>query len=125
MGHPPGHVTVQVDGGTEAGFGPKSTLAGATDQSTPGQIAVRNPNVATKDAVTIYITADQANAANGYIADRTKNPANYQLVGKSCVTFGELVMSHAGAKAPDATLPSRLILDIRNQEYQDHTVQSQ
>jgi hypothetical protein len=114
-----------VDGGTEVGFGPKSTLAGATDQSTPGQIEVRNPNVATKDAVTIYITAGQASSANGYIADRTKNPGNYQLVGNSCVTFGEQVLSHAGGKAPDATLPSRLILDIRNQQYQDHTVQTQ
>jgi hypothetical protein len=123
-GNPAGHVTVQVDGGAEVGFGPISTLAGATDRSTPGQIETRNPNVPTVDAATINLTGAQADAARAYIADRTKNPGNYQLVGNSCVTFGEQVMTHAGARAPDATLPSRLILDIRNQQIHDHTTQT-
>lgn len=121
-GNPAGHVTVQIDGGAEVGFGPISTVAGATDRSTPGQIEARNPNVPTVDAVTINMTVDQAYSA--YIWARQQNPGNYQLIGNSCVTFGEQVLGAAGAPVPNATLPSALIRDIRNQQIHDNTTQT-
>jgi hypothetical protein len=111
----------------EVGFGPKQDMTKTElveNKSVPGQVEERNPAAKTLDSVTINVTTDQAKAANTTIADRTANPGNYQVVGNSCVNFGEQVIKSAGAPAPNATLPSALVSDIRSQQYHDNTTQT-
>lgn len=123
-GNVAGHVTVQVDGGKEVGFGPKDTKGVLENKSVPGQIEPRAPGVKTLDSVTINVTEAQAGAANQTIADRTANPGNYQLVGNSCVNFGEQVMSSAGAPTQNVTTPGGLVEVVRQQQYHDNSTQT-
>jgi hypothetical protein len=123
-----GHVTVQIDNGKEVGYAPAKNMSAkeiAENKSVPGKVEPRADGVKTKDQVTIHVTADQAKAAQGTVDSVSKNPGNYQVAGNSCVDFGESVMSSAGAKAPHDTLPSKLIGDIRNQQYHDNSTQTQ
>ncbi|MGC2741860.1 MAG: RHS repeat-associated core domain-containing protein [Candidatus Angelobacter sp.] len=120
-----GHVTVQVDGGKEMGFAPKDASKSVLDnKSVPGQVEPRADGVKTLDAVTINVTADQANHAQGTIDATTTKPGNYQLVGNSCVNFAENVMSSAGAPTQNVKTPGGLIEVVRKQQYQDNTTQT-
>jgi len=126
QGNPAGHVTVQVDNGKEVGFGPVQDLTKkqiVENTPVPGQVEPR-ANVGTKDAVTIYLTKDEAAHAQGTIDARTSNPGNYQLRGRSCVDFGEDVVRSTGARVPSDTLPSHLIRDLRAIQIQDNTSQA-
>lgn len=126
-GNPAGHVTVQVDGGKEVGFGPKQDMTKTQlveNKAVPGQVEERNPAAKTLDSVTVNVTADQAKAANTTISDRTANPGDYRVRGCSCVDFGEQVLKSAGSPVPSDTLPSHLVNDIRQQQYHDNTTQT-
>ena len=122
-----GHVTVQVNGGKEVGYGPQQDMTKTEiveNKSVPGQVEPRAPGVGTKDAVTIYVTADQAKAAQGTIDNRTNNPGNYNLLNNNCANFAETVVRSAGGKAPADTTPGGLIRDIRSQQQKDNSVQT-
>lgn len=126
-GNPAGHVTVQIDGGTEVGFGPVTNMMRSQllqNASVPGQVEPRAAGAATLDEVTIYLTAGEASAGRGVIASRTENPGNYQVDGRSCVDFGESVVRATGATVPHDVLPRSLILDIRMQQVVSHSVQA-
>jgi RHS repeat-associated protein len=127
QGNPAGHITVQVDSGKEVGFGPVQDLTNKQiieNTSVPGQVEPRATTVQTLDAVTIHLTKDEAAHAQGTIDARTGNPGNYQLRGRSCVDFGEAVVTSTGARAPSDTLPSHLIRDLRAIQTQDNTTQA-
>lgn len=126
-GNPAGHITVQIDNGKQVGFAPVQDLTKKQileNTSVPGQVEPRAAGVTTLDAVTIHLTKDEASHAQGTIDDRTNNPGNYELRGRSCVDFGEDVVRSTGSRAPSDTLPSHLILDIRGQQIQDNTTQA-
>jgi RHS repeat-associated protein len=122
-----GHVTVQIDGGKEIGYGPKTDMTAkevAANASVPGQVEPRAAGVKTEDQVTVHVTADQAKVAQATVDSVSKNPGNYQLVGNSCVNFAEKVVTSAGGKAPNDMKPSSLINDMRQQQYKDNSVQT-
>ncbi len=126
-GNPAGHITVQLDSGPEVGFGPAQDMT--NDQllqnvSVPGTIEIRAPGATTIDSVTVYLTNAEMNSAQDIIDARTNNPSNYQVVGQSCVDFGEDVLKSTGAYAPSDTLPSSMIYDIRSQQYAANTTQA-
>ena len=126
-GNVAGHVTVQIDGGKEVGYAPKTDMTAkqlAKNASVPGQIEPRAADVKTKDQITVNVTANQASAAQATIDSVSKNPGNYQLVGNSCVNFAEKVMSSAGAPTENVKTPGGLIEVIRKQQYQDNTTQT-
>jgi RHS repeat-associated protein len=121
------HITVQVDGGKEVGFGPVQQMTKkqiAENASVPGQVEPRAAGAATLDAVTIFVTKNEANNAQANIDERAANPGNYQWNGRSCVDFGELVVHSTGAPAPNDLKPSSLIQDIRDQQFRDNSTQA-
>jgi RHS repeat-associated protein len=128
--NPAGHVTVQIDGGKEVGYGPKqdmTTMQVVTNASVPGQVEPRADGVKTLDQVTIHVTGDQAKAAEQTIGDTAKNPGNYVLHGSNsnnCANFAEKVVNSAGGKAPHDISPGSLLNDLRNQQYKDNSVQT-
>jgi len=120
-GNPAGHVTVQVGGGKEVGFGPAQPMTKkqiAENASVPGVVEPRATGTRTLDAVTIYLTPDEAKHAQSNIDVRSADPGNYQPVGRSCVDFGEAIVHSTGANAPSDTLPASLIQDIRSMQVQ-------
>jgi RHS repeat-associated protein len=126
-GNPAGHVTVQVDNGPEVGFDPAKDMTKTEiveNKAVPGKVEPRAQGVSTLDAVTIYVTKDEAGKAQSVIDARTKDPGNYQYIGRSCVDFAEDVVRSTGAKAPHDTLPSHLIRDIRSQQMHDKSTQA-
>lgn len=122
-----GHVTVQVDGGAEVGFGPVQNMTKKQlleNTSVPGQVEPRAAGTTTIDAVTIYLTGAQAANAQATINGRIANPGNYQVDGRSCVDFGETVVHSTGARAPSDLRPSALIQDIRSYQIHDNSSQA-
>jgi hypothetical protein len=122
-----GHVTVQVDGGAEVGFGPVQNMTKEQvleNASVPGQVEPRAAGTTTTNAVTIYLTKDQAGNAQANINARTANPGNYQVDGRSCVDFGETVVHSTGARAPSDLRPAALIQDIRSYQIHDNSSQA-
>ena len=116
-GNPAGHITVQVDGNKEVGFGPVQDMTHkqvAENASVPGKVEPRDPNAKTLDSVTIYLTGDEANHAQANIDLRNANPGNYQPDGRSCVDLGETVVHSTGAAAPNDLTPKYLIKDLRD-----------
>jgi len=127
QGNPANHITVQVDNGKEVGFGPVQDMTAKQiieNTPVPGQVEPRAAGVTTVDAVTVYMTKDEAAQAQGTIDARTTNPGDYQRSGRSCVDFGEDVVRSTGARAPSDTLPSHLIRDLRAIQIQDNTTQA-
>lgn len=126
-GNPAGHVTVQVGTGSEVGFGPAQPMTKkqiAENASVPGVVEPRAAGAKTLDAVTIYLTPAEARNAQANINARAANPGNYQVVGSSCVGFGETIVHSTGARAPSDTLPSALIQDIRSMQIHDNSNQA-
>ncbi|MGO9445800.1 MAG: IPT/TIG domain-containing protein, partial [Thiobacillaceae bacterium] len=130
-----GHITVQVDNNAEVGFAPKGNgpnnsltasqkAAILANKQVPGTVEPRAAGVATLDAVTIYLTADEANDTQQYINNRTANPGYYQLVGNSCVDFGELVLIETDFPPLMDTLPRSLPKSIRAEQIKENTVQA-
>jgi hypothetical protein len=122
-----GHVTVQVDGKKEVGFGPKKDMTAkelAENKSVPGQVEPRAKDAKTLDAVTIHLTAAEAKNAQATIDAKSANPGDYQLRGSSCVDFGEAVVHSTGAPAPSDLRPAALVSDIRSEQESAHTSQA-
>lgn len=122
-----GHVTVQIDGGKEVGYGPKQDMTKTQiieGKSVPGQVEPRADGVKTVDQVTINVTGDQAKAAQGAIDDRVANPGNYNLTNNNCAQFGTTVVNAAGGNAPNDIKPSSLVSDIRSQQYKANSTQT-
>jgi len=126
------HITAQVDNNQEVGFGPVNNLTPMQmieNLPVPGHIEPRAARVATLDAVTIYLTADEAAHAQAVIYDRSCNPGNcnpgyYQLIGRSCVDFGEDVVNATGFPAPEETFPNSLPKAIRAEQIRENTTQA-
>ena len=121
------HITVQVDDYPEVGFGPVNDLTAkqiAENTPVPGNIEYRAAGVPTKDAVTIYLTEAEAVTAQMTINDRHNYPGYYQLRGRSCVDFGETVVSSTGFPVPTDVLPRSLPKDIRAEQIKENTVQA-
>jgi hypothetical protein len=76
------------------------------------------------DAVIIYLTPTEAANGQATIDARTSNPGNYQLIGRSCVDFGEDVVRITGFPAPTDTFPHFLPKEIRAEEIKENTVQA-
>jgi len=122
-----GHVTVQIDGGKEVGYGPKQDMTTkqiVEGKSVPGQVEPRADGVKTVDQVTINVTGDQAKAAQGAIDARAANPGDYNLTSNNCAQFGTAVVNAAGGNAPNDIKPSSLISDIRSQQYKANSTQT-
>jgi RHS repeat-associated protein len=122
-----GHVTVQVDGGKELGYGPKqnmTTVQVLQNTPVPGTVEPRAAGVKTEDQVTVHVRGDQAKAAQGTIDAVAKSPGNYQLVGNNCANFAEKVVNSAGGNAPPDIKPGALVEDMRKQQYKDNSVQT-
>jgi hypothetical protein len=96
----------------------------AENASVPGVVEPRAAGAKTLDAVTIYLTPAEARNAQANINARAANPGNYQVVGSSCVGFGETIVHSTGARAPSDTLPSALIQDIRSMQIHDNSNQA-
>jgi hypothetical protein len=96
----------------------------AENASVPGVVEPRAAGARTLDAVTIYLTPAEAKNAQANIDARSANPGNYQVVGRSCVDFGETIIHSTGARAPSDTLPASLIKDIRSIQFQDNSSQA-
>jgi trimeric autotransporter adhesin len=133
--NPFNHITVQLDNNPEVGFAPKGsgpnnrltaseTAAVLANKQVPGWVEPRGAKVDTLDAVTIYLTADEANDAQQYIINRTNNPGYYQLRGSSCVDFGELVVITTDFLPPTDALPRSLPKSIRAEQIKENTVQA-
>lgn len=122
-----GHISVQVDGGAEVGFGPLNDMTDkqvAQNVPVPGWVEPRSPGTTTLDAVTIYVTEDEARRAQASINARAFTPGFYQVNGRSCVDFAEMVIQVADAPSPSDTLPRYLISDIRAQQIKDNSSQA-
>jgi RHS repeat-associated protein len=122
-----GHITVQVDGKKEVGFGPKKDMTAkelAENKSVPGQVEPRAKDAKTLDAVTIHLTSAEARNAQATIDAKSANPGDYKLRGGSCVDFGETVIHSTGAKAPSDDLPSHMVEHVREQQEWDHSSQA-
>jgi hypothetical protein len=131
-----GHVTVQIDNGKEVGFDPKQDQSkteifkethGLNNNGVPGKVEERAAGVKTKEQATVHVTADQARAAQKTIDGRSTNPGNYHLELRNCSQFAADVLHSAGAKAPDGStgvLPVDFVGNIRAQQYEDHSTQS-
>ena len=128
VGNLANHITVQVDGAGEVGFGPLTPMTKAqilANASVNGTVEPRAAGVATLNAVTIYLTADEANAATNMINFISTFPGQYQVLGSSCVDFGEIVMSATGFLAStNSRLPSLLITDTQRRQVSHNSVQA-
>jgi hypothetical protein len=116
------HITVQVDNTQEVGFAPKNPTALQEFEMVknniqfPGYIEPRAAGLTTKDAVTIYLTQNEANNAQQTITDWTNNPGYYQFLGRSCVDFADVVISSTGFIPPNDVTPDNAIKQIRAQQ---------
>jgi RHS repeat-associated protein len=118
------HITVQIDGGQEVGFDPVSGVAAILGGDTPGVVLLRNPNEPTLDAVTYYLTDDQANNAQQYISAFQNSTPDYNISEYNCVNFAENTMAAANITPPNDELPDALIKDIRNNQCSSGSNQS-
>lgn len=126
-GNPVGHITVQVDNNAEVGFAPVQELTYAqmaASTPVPGQIEPRALSVQTIDAVTIYLTENEANHAQEFINNWASTPGSYELRGRSCVDFAEAIIGSVGFPEPNDTLPMRLPKEIRAIQIKENTIQA-
>lgn len=111
----------------EVGFGPENDMTDkqvAQNVPVPGWVEPRLPGTTTLDAVTIYVTKDEARRAQASINARVFTPGFYQVNGRSCVDFAEMVIQVAGAPSPSDTFPRYRISDIRAQQIKDNSSQA-
>jgi len=90
----------------------------------PGYVEPRAAGATTLDSVIIYLTADEANNARGTINARISNPGYYQLLGRSCVDFADVVINSTGFVPSNDVTPNNAIKQIRAQQIMQNTTQA-